>query len=124
MEVTDRPHFRTLGWCHAGLTVIYLGAGGALVGMCGFVLRDYFHEAESAISTAEAVGCGIGFLVGVWALIASPLCLAASVGFFANRWDRIRWLASCWLVPGAPVGTIVGLYGIWALRSQRAAGAG
>jgi hypothetical protein len=96
-----------------GALIVLMIFGGA-AGIVGVVAQDE-PEAAIAIPIVGAVGLGICFLI----LVMSIPQLIAGVGLLKFRpWARILGIVVAILgLMHVPLGTLVGIYGLWVLFS-------
>ena len=97
----------------AGLLVLlFFGGIASLVGM-----TDAGHDAWIAIPILS----GIGTFVFIITLVVSLPGIIAGIGLLSFRpWARILMIVVCALeLIQVPLGTVVGIYGLWALLENR-----
>ncbi len=127
-DVVVQKHFGVLGWI-----LIVAGAAGIMcipmLGTAAMRIRDLLPSLSPggpATAQPDPLWAAIAApaLLAVEALIVaavSALCIVAGAGLMKRKpWARaLAILASVLLLPGAPVGTIIGIYGLWLMLSYK-----
>jgi hypothetical protein len=104
-------HIKILGWLY-----VVFGALGILVGVFVFLAAGIAGAASGEADAAVAAG-GIGFFIALIIAVMSLPSLIAGWGLLKRK----SWARMLAIVLGAisllsiPVGTILGIYTIWAL---------
>ena len=110
-------HVKTLAWLHIGF-----GALGVLFGMlAGGVVT--VAGVASGDPGAATFGPGVGLLLVVVVALFSVPSIATGYGLLHHRpWARIAGIVLAILsLPGFPLGTLLGGYGLWVLFNEHTA---
>lgn len=92
----------------AGLIILL--AFGGLAGLAGLS-----HDADAAMG-AGVLGLIGAFITGLLFIIAAPSIIAGIGLLYFKAWARILALILSILhLPGIPLGTALGIYGLWTL---------
>lgn len=107
-------HVKVLSWLY-----IILGAMGVLSALCIFILL-FGIGAASGDRTAVGVLGVIGVVAAGFILMTSAPGIVAGIGLLRyQQWARILALVLGVLnLPGFPIGTLLGVYTIWALLDE------
>jgi hypothetical protein len=109
-----RDHVKILGWIHlvSGGIGLVVGMGlAATMGFAGLLSGD-----AEATATLGIIGV---FLVGLMAVLSLPALLCGWGLLKLRPWSRILGIVlSAIQLPGFPVGTLVGAYGLWVLLND------
>lgn len=97
-----------------GGLIVLLVFGGAL-GIVGTATR---HEPDAAIAL-PIIGL-VGGAIALFLLLLSVPAIVAGIGLLKFKpWSRILAIVvSAFHLPSIPIGTALGIYGLWALLSQ------
>ena len=114
-----RVHVKLLAWIH-----LVLGGLGCLVGLILFIIFSFMGRRVPLIPVhGHPFFRGIGvlgiLLVGLCLLFSLPGLLAGYGLLNYKPWARILTLILCFVnLLNIPLGTVLGLYGLWVLLSR------
>jgi hypothetical protein len=110
-------HVRTLGWIY-----IISGSLGLLAAFVVFVVLAG-AGLMSGDGDAALITGGVGVVVAAFLGVMALPSLATGYGLLSFRpWARIAGIVLSVLhLPGFPIGTIMGGYGLWVLLNEEAA---
>lgn|SRR5690554_6891248 len=113
-------HVKVLGVLHIVLGGLGILAGIAVLAIFGGVAGIVGASGEEGAHVAVPILGGIGGLVFLLAMALSVPGLVAGIGLLAFRpWARILTIVlSAIHLLNVPVGTAVGIYGLWALLNR------
>jgi putative oxidoreductase len=78
------------GWPGAGLLLLRLGLGAALICIGGVAFLTSATDAIATVETFSAIGGGLLLLAGLWTPLAGGLAALAEVGQALSRFDQMR----------------------------------
>ena len=103
-------HIRIVGILNAGV--------GAVTGLAALFLI-LFHWAHS-VAAALSLSAGVFYVVLIWALLLAPPCVITGIALVNFRpWARtVGTVLSVLQMINVPLGTALGVYGLWVLLSD------
>ena len=111
-------HVKVVGWLHALEAVLYIGGAVLIIiFFSGLGIMAHDPQAFGILTIVGLVGAGFLLIIGV------PTALAGWGLLTRKSWSRV--LAMVLAILGLfliPIGTIIGIYVIWVLTSDFAAG--
>jgi hypothetical protein len=119
-----RTHVTVLAWLHIVFGVLGLLAGlAALVFFGGLAGIISFTDADPDARVGSLIMGGIGGLAFLVCLLLSLPALIAGAGLLKFRpWARVLTIIlSVINILNVPIGTALGVYGLWVLFSQEGA---
>lgn len=111
-----QQHLTILGAIFIAMSVL-----GALVGVIVFI-SVVGGGLMSGDAEAAAITSGIGFVIGFFFLLFSAPGIIGGIGLLKRKsWSRILVLIlSALSLLSIPVGTVIGIYGLWVLTRPEA----